>query len=82
MGVDGDKAESVVNLTGNRQAVLWTANTFLLVGTALLWRVISKLVGASRRPFMSRDFCHVKIRLSIDNACKTSVCRVFLQLSA
>lgn len=44
MGVDGDKAESVVNLTNNRQGVLWTANLFLVAGAATLWRAISTLV--------------------------------------
>lgn len=29
MGVDAAKAESVVNLTGSRGAVLWAANGFL-----------------------------------------------------
>ena len=46
MGVDGDKAESVVNLTGSRLGVLWTANAFLAAGSVLLWQVISKLVRA------------------------------------
>lgn len=43
-GVDGAKAESVVNLTGNRQGVLWTANLALVVGGLLLWRVIKQVV--------------------------------------
>ena len=44
MGVDGAKPESVVNLTGNRQAVLWTANVALVAGGLLLWRVIQQVV--------------------------------------
>ena len=44
MGVDGAKPESVVNLTGNRQAVLWTANAALVAGGLLLWRVIQQVV--------------------------------------
>jgi len=32
MGVDVAKPESVVNLTGNRTAVLWAANAFLAAG--------------------------------------------------
>ena len=35
-GVDKSKAESVVNLTGNRKAVLAVANGFLLAGGLLL----------------------------------------------
>ncbi len=44
MGIDKDKAESVVNLTQNRVGVLWTANAFLVAGAALLWRVVSQTV--------------------------------------
>ena len=44
MGVDGAKAESVVNLTGNRLGVLWTANAFLALGGYLLWQVVSRVV--------------------------------------
>ena len=47
MGVDGAKAESVVNLTGNRQGVLWTANAALVAGGFLLWHVIRQIVGLS-----------------------------------
>ena len=47
MGVDKDKAESVVNLTQNRLGVLWTANVFLVAGAALLWQVISRMVRKS-----------------------------------
>ena len=38
-GVDKSKAESVVNLTGNRKAVLAVANGFLLAGGLLLHSV-------------------------------------------
>lgn len=45
MGVDGAKAESVVNLTGNRLGVLWTANAFLAAGAYILWKVTSGTVS-------------------------------------
>ena len=45
VGIDGDKAESVVNLTGNRLAVLWTANAFLAAGVALLWQNVKQVVS-------------------------------------
>ena len=50
MGVDGAKAESVVNLTGNRQGVLWAANAALLAGGLLLWHVIKQVVGLQDTP--------------------------------
>ena len=50
-GVDGGKAESMVNLTGNRTGVLLLANAFLLSGGALLWRLISSAVRTSH-PFI------------------------------
>ena len=43
-GVDGDKPESVVNLTGNRGGVLALANAFLAAGGLLLWRSVSAAV--------------------------------------
>lgn len=43
VGVDGDKAESVVNLTNNRVGVLWVANAFLVAGGLLLWQVVKQV---------------------------------------
>ena len=39
MNVDGNKPESVVNLTGNRNAVMIAAWSCFVVGTASLWRL-------------------------------------------
>ncbi|KAK9823681.1 hypothetical protein WJX72_004586 [[Myrmecia] bisecta] len=50
-GVDGDKPESVVNLTGNRTGVLLLANLFLAVGLATLAYAISS-VGDPRIGYM------------------------------
>lgn len=44
-GVDKSKAESVVNLTGNRKAVLAVANGFLLAGGLLLHNVTKLAVS-------------------------------------
>ena len=44
MGVDGAKAESVVNLTGNRAAVLWTANAFLLAAISSFFAILRATV--------------------------------------
>jgi hypothetical protein len=67
MGVDAAKPESVVNLTGNRGAVLWTANAFLAAALAVfsrslpvavssLWALsplaVEQLCGSVRRQFM------------------------------
>ncbi len=49
-GVDGDKPESVVNLTGNRAGVLALANAFLAAGGLLLWRSVSAAVCMLHRP--------------------------------
>lgn len=43
-GVDASKAESVVNLTGNRKAVLALANGFLVAGGLLLHSVTKAAV--------------------------------------
>lgn len=40
MGVDASKPESVVNLTGNRGAVLWAANAFLAAALAIFARAL------------------------------------------
>lgn len=45
-GVDVDKAESVVALTGNRRAVLAAANVSLLGGVVLLGRAVADSVCA------------------------------------
>ena len=52
-GVDGDKPESVVNLTGNQGGVLALANAFLAAGGLLLWRAVSAAVrlGNAVLPF-------------------------------
>ena len=47
MGVDGDKPESIVNLTGNRLGCLWVANSFLAAGCAL---VFSAMLGTVSTP--------------------------------
>ncbi len=44
-GVDKSKAESVVNLTGNRKAVLAVANGFLLAGGLFLHNATKLAVG-------------------------------------
>ena len=46
MDVDGDKPESVVNLTGNRRAVFWAAWACFFVGTAWLGGLVTGLVSA------------------------------------
>ena len=44
-GVDDNKPESVVNLTGDRRGVLALANAFLAAGGLLLWRTVSSAVS-------------------------------------
>jgi len=48
-GVDGAKDESVVNITGNRAAVLWTANAFLAAALCTFARALH--VMGDMRPF-------------------------------
>jgi len=50
VGIDGDKAESVVNLTNNRVGVLWVANAFLAAGILMLWQVVKQVVGSIPAP--------------------------------
>ena len=45
MNVDGDKPESIVNLTGNRAGCFWVANAFLVTGTGLLLSVMRASVS-------------------------------------
>ena len=45
MGVDAAKPESVVNLTGNKNAVLWAANIFLVAALAIFSRSLPVAVG-------------------------------------
>ena len=47
--MDNSKAESVVNLTGNRKAVLAVANGFLLAGGLLLHNVTRLAVSAPHK---------------------------------
>ena len=49
-GIDESKAESVVNLTGNRTGVLLLANAFLLAAVAVLSSVASSAVRPSAPP--------------------------------
>ena len=44
MGVDGDKPESIVNLTGNRLGCLWVANAFLAAGCSLVFSAMLRTV--------------------------------------
>ena len=46
MDVDGDKPESVVNLTANRRAVFWAAWACFFVGTAWLAFLVTGQVSA------------------------------------
>ena len=46
MGVDAAKPESVVNLTGNRGAVLWAANFFLALALTIFSRSLVVAVSA------------------------------------
>jgi len=43
-GVDRNKPESVVNLTGNWKKVFLVANVFLLIGAGLLFSIVSSVV--------------------------------------
>ena len=52
-GVDKSKAESVVNLTGNRKAVLAVANGFLLAGGLLLHSTTKLAVSAPPKIMIS-----------------------------
>ena len=45
MGVDGDKPESIVNLTGNRLGCLWVANAFLVAGCSLVFSALARTVS-------------------------------------
>ena len=47
-GVDKSKAESVVNLTGNRKVVLAIANGFLVAGGLLLHSVTKAAVSSQQ----------------------------------
>lgn len=71
--MDGAKAESVVNLTGNRLGVFWTANAFLAVGGFLLWQVISQVVRSSHS--MGLDRTTAKLPLRNDTSMSLAVCR-------
>lgn len=44
--MDAAKPESVVNLTGNRGAVLWAANAFLAAALAVFSRSLPVAVGS------------------------------------
>ena len=44
MNVDGDKPESIVNLTGNRSGCFWVANAFLAAGVSLLFTAMQRTV--------------------------------------
>ncbi len=46
MNIDGNKPESVVNLTGNRNGVLATAWACFAVGVAWLWSLVTGPVRA------------------------------------
>ena len=59
-GVDGDKPESVVNLTGNRGGVLALANAFLAAGGLLLWRAVSAAVRAWQCLLPCDTFTHAR----------------------
>ena len=50
MDVDGDKPESVVNLTGNRTAVFWAAWACFFAGTAWLGGLVTGLVSPGVLP--------------------------------
>ena len=54
MDVDGDKPESVVNLTGNRRAVFWAAWACFFAGTAWLGGLVTGLVS----PGVPLTRCH------------------------
>ena len=49
MGVDAAKAESVVNLTGSRSAVMWGANSFLAAAIATFAGALHVAVRRRRR---------------------------------
>ena len=46
MNIDGNKPESVVNLTGNRNGVLATAWVCFAVGVAWLWALVTGPVSS------------------------------------
>lgn len=50
MNVDGNKPESVVNLTGNRNGVLAAAFASFAVGVAWLWSLVTGPVSMSTLP--------------------------------
>ena len=56
MNVDGNKPESVVNLTGNRNGVLAAAWACFAVGAAWLWSLVT---GAVRAPSHASTHCPV-----------------------
>ena len=61
MNIDGNKPESLVNLTGNRHGVLATAWACFAVGVAWLWSLVTgpvrALVCCLVNSFLEHAFC-------------------------
>ena len=67
MNVDGNKPESVVNLTGNRNAVLVAAWACFAVGVSWLWRLTTGWVRMCRTALLLSTLLRVTHHSGFDN---------------
>lgn len=71
MGVDAAKPESVVNLTGDRVAVLWAANAFLAAALAVFGSSLPVAVSSRLRRMLTAE--QLRVSPTRLNRCKRSL---------